>query len=111
MNSEEHCPRCGRKAIECRNVTPARFRYDVTYNGPIAWQYICECGHRWEGEVGLSAEERALVVALEFTESALLRRYKTVCPWCSSTLVEVAHPNSHGICDDCLERTFPEDAQ
>jgi hypothetical protein len=49
---EPYCPRCGRLAAECRNITPARFRYDVTYNGPIAWQYICECGHRWEGESG-----------------------------------------------------------
>jgi hypothetical protein len=59
----------------------------------------------------MSAEERALVVALKFTEAALLRPYKTRCAWCKATLIEVGHPMSDGICDSCLAANFPEDQQ
>jgi hypothetical protein len=54
---------------------------------------------------------KAHVAALDAIEVALLRPYKTLCPWCKSTHVAVSHPNSHGICTPCLEREFPEDAR
>jgi hypothetical protein len=61
----------------------------------------------------MTAAERALVVALDFTEAALKhpRTYKTKCGWCGDTVLELLHPLSTGLCDACLERHFPEDAQ
>jgi hypothetical protein len=54
---------------------------------------------------------KAHVAALDATQAALARRYKTTCAWCRSTIIEVAHPLSDGLCDACLEREFPEDAR
>jgi hypothetical protein len=61
----------------------------------------------------MTAAERALVVALDFTEAALKhpRSYKARCAWCKDTMIAVSHPLSDGICDACLEREFPEDPQ
>jgi hypothetical protein len=54
--------------------------------------------------------ERALLLALDATYAALARPFKTTCCWCKATMISVAHPQSDGICDECLVREFPEDA-
>ena len=32
----------------------------------------------------------------------------TVCPWCQVMQIAVAAPESHGICETCLDREYPE---
>jgi hypothetical protein len=55
------------------------------------------------------ASAKATTLALDATEAALARTWKVPCSWCSTTLIEVAHPQSSGICAACCRKHFDFD--
>ena len=49
--------------------------------------------------------------ALRATYEALVRPYSSVCAWCKVVVITVRHPESTGICEECLEARYPSERE
>ena len=49
------------------------------------------------------------MTALAATAEALAKPFATVCVFCRQAVIRVAHPESSGMCEACLDRLYPDD--